>query len=205
MRSRVIVNSFPTSNELDRFCEDRNICPYETKKMLLKNVDVIVAPYVHILSDDIRDGFLGNMESDGSDIVIIVDEAHNIIDAAREQESYTIDIKLIEAAIDESTTMKGDPPLFDNVTLMPFVKEMKNILRSLANEKITLAKKECLIANDEIENRLGQKFELNRNELEIAIDRMISLGEDRTEALMEKGEKVGIVSVHLYRPHWVRT
>lgn len=181
-------NSFPTSNELDRFCEDRNICPYETKKMLLKNVDVIVAPYVHILSDDIRDGFLGNMESDGSDIVIIVDEAHNIIDAAREQESYTIDIKLIEAAIDESTTMKGDPPLFDNVTLMPFVKEMKNILRSLANEKITLAKKECLIANDEIENRLGQKFELNRNELEIAIDRMISLGEDRTEALMERGE-----------------
>ena len=185
---RYCHSSFPTSSELDRFCEERNICPYEAKKLLLKSVGVIVAPYVHFLSDDIRNGFLGNIESDGSNLVVIVDEAHNIIDAAREQESYTIDMKLIEAAIDECSTMRGDPPLFEDVTLRPFVKEIKVILRSLANEKLTMNTKEALIPHDEIENRLEKKFELQRNELEIAIDRMISLGEDRTEALMEKGE-----------------
>ncbi len=180
--------SFPTSGELDRFCEERNICPYETKKLLLKNVDVIVAPYVHFLSDEIRNGFLGNIESDGSNLIVIVDEAHNIIDAARQQESYTMDMKLIEAAIDECTTMRGEPHLFEDVTLRPFVKEMKVILRSLANEKLTMTTKESLIAHDEIENRLCKKFELTRGELEIAIDQLISLGQDRSDALMEKGE-----------------
>jgi len=48
--------------------------------------------------------------------------------------------------------------------------------------------KESLIAHDEIENRLCKKFELTRGELEIAIDQLISLGQDRSDALMEKGE-----------------
>ena len=179
---------FPTSGQLDRYCEERKLCPYEMKKMLLKCADVVVAPYVHVLSDTIRSGLLGNIESDGSDLIVIVDEAHNIIDAAREQESYTIDMKLIDAAIDESTTMKGDPELFEGVTLKPFLKELSRIIRAIATEKLTLSKKEDLIASDEIEDRLCKKFEMTRTELNTAVEWMIDVGKERSDLLIERGE-----------------
>ncbi len=179
---------FPTSGQLDKFCEERRICPYEMKKMLMKSVNVIVAPYVHVLSDAIRKGFLGNIESDGSDLIVIVDEAHNIIDAAREQESYTIDMKLIDAAVDEITTMKGDPPLFEGVTLRPFLKELRTIIKSIATEKLTFSKKEDLVGSNEIEDRLCKKFEMTKSELGIAVDWMIDLGQERSDLLIERGE-----------------
>ena len=178
----------PTSEELDRFCEDKGICPYEVRKAMMKDMDVIVAPYVHFLSDDIRDGFLGNMESDGTNIVMIIDEAHNMIDAAREQESFTVPMKLVEGALDESTTMRGDPPLFENVTLRPFLQEIKNSIKSFANEHLSMTEKECILGPTELEDRIRKRFELNDRELDVAIRTLISLGEDRTDMLIEKGE-----------------
>ncbi len=180
--------SHPTSEELDRFCEDRGICPYEVRKMIMKDMDVVVAPYVHFLSDDIRDGFLGNLESDGTDIVMIIDEAHNMIVAAREQESFTIPMTLVEGALDESTTMRGDPPLFENVTLRPFLNELKNSIRSFANDHLSLNEKESILGPTELEDRIMKRFELSKRELDIAIRTLISLGEERTDMLMEKGE-----------------
>ncbi|MDY0223875.1 MAG: DEAD/DEAH box helicase family protein, partial [Candidatus Methanomethylophilaceae archaeon] len=82
--------SFPKSEELDKYCEDLGACPYEAKKILMKNFDVIVAPYIHILSEDIRTNFLTNLGGEDVPILLIVDEAHNLIDAAREQESFII-------------------------------------------------------------------------------------------------------------------
>ncbi len=181
-------NALPTSEELDKFCEEKNICPYEAKKSLLSTMKVVVAPYVHILSEDIRGGFLGNLQSDGTNLVIIVDEAHNLIDAAREQESYTIKTALINAAIDEISTMKGDPPIFEDVTLKPFLKEIKDSVKFFATEKIQFGKKEALLKSDCLEERIMKKFELIRDELQIAINRMISYGEERTELLMDNGE-----------------
>ena len=184
---RYCRTNLPTSEQLDRYCEENEICPYESKKALMKAVDVVVAPYVHILSEDIRTNFLGNMMADEKNIVVIVDEAHNIIDAAREQESFSISMRLIDSAIDETTTLR-DPSVFDEIKIKPFIEQFKAIVRGTANEKLSMTRKEAVVEYGSIESRMMQRFSMSGSQLLSAVDIMIELGQGRTELLMEKGD-----------------
>ena len=76
-----VRTNFPKSDELDRYCERIGACPYEMKKLLMKGCEVIAAPYVHILSEDIRTNFLRNLDVEDSQVVLVIDEAHNLIDS----------------------------------------------------------------------------------------------------------------------------
>lgn len=178
----------PTSDQLDKKCIKMGVCPYEAKKSLSKYMDVIVAPYIHVLSEDIRDGFLGNLESNGSDLCMIIDEAHNIVDAAREQESFSLPVSLCDAAKDEVTTFKADPDIFEGVKLTAFINEAKSAIKNLATSKIGLGKEEEIIEIFEFIGKLTSKFELKLHELDMAIDHVISIGEERTNLLIERGE-----------------
>ncbi|MCL1905166.1 MAG: ATP-dependent DNA helicase, partial [Methanomassiliicoccaceae archaeon] len=180
-------SDFPTSEELDRFCESHDVCPYEAKKELIKEMDVIVAPYVHILSEDIRTNLLAHMRCDDENILLIVDEAHNLIPAAREQGNFSITVKQLDNAMEEITALK-DPTLFGDLKAGEFVGFLKAVIKGTANEKLTLGTKEALIDNDRVESRLRTKFSLDSQQLISAVDRMIDIGEIRTEYLLDHEE-----------------
>lgn len=181
-------NSFPVSEDLDKYCERLGVCPYEAKKALMRKMDVVVAPYVHILSEDIRGNLLANMElADTEKLVMVVDEAHNLIDAARDQESFVINGQMVDSAIDECQTLR-DPEVYMDVGLVEFLRYFKNSMRAVATERLGLNEKEAVLEDDFIEDRIMRKFGMNRNGLEAAIDRVMELGEARTDILMEKGE-----------------
>ncbi len=181
--------SFPTSEDLDKYCEGLGVCPYEAKKALMRKMDVVAVPYVHILSEDIRTTLMSNLDLTDSPekLLMIVDEAHNLIDAARDQESFKIDIRMVDAAIDECRTMR-DPEVADGVQLKDFIMYFKNSMRAVATEKLGLNQKECVLDGDFIEERMMTKFSMRRCDLDAAISRVIELGEYRTDLLMEKGE-----------------
>ncbi len=185
-----ILKQFPTSDELDKYCERIGVCPYEMKKQLMKSVDVVAVPYVHILSSDIRENLLNNLglEGDPKGILLIVDEAHNLVDAAREEESFRIDRDLIDNAIDECSTMVGNPTVWMEVELKEFLTYFKSCMRSVAVEKLGLNEKEVVLDGDYIEDRIMKKYSMKPQDLEFAIDRIIDFGEARTELLMERGE-----------------
>lgn len=178
----------PTSSDFDGYCEKSEVCPYEARKILMKDADVVVAPYVQVLSEEIRDNFLGNMESDGSNLILIVDEAHNLIDAARQQESYSIPMKLVENAKDEVSALRSDPTLCEDVTLGAFIGEIKTIIRSLANEKLPLGTNEAVIPPSELYDRLAKRFGLGSDGIGASVNRMIEIGDERTEMLVERGD-----------------
>ena len=185
-----LLNNFPTSDDLDRYCERIGVCPYEMKKLLMKKVDVVAVPYVHILSPDIRDNLMNNLDRAESpeSILLIVDEAHNIVDAARDQESFTINTDLVNNAIDECSTMKTMPMVWQDVDIKSFLMYFKNSMRSVATEKLGLNEKEVVLNDDYIEQRMMTKFSMKRNDLEAAIETVVEMGEARTELLIEKGE-----------------
>ena len=150
------LSEFPKSDKLDEFCESLGTCPYEMKKLLMKGMDVVVAPYVHILSEDIRSNLLNNLDSDGGNLTIVIDEAHNLVDAAREQESFSISLRLVQSALDECSTIRGgDAMLCDGVMLVPFITHLKNLMRSLATSKLGLREKEALLGD--VVSSLGQR------------------------------------------------
>lgn len=176
----------PTSEELDDYCESLNVCPYEAKKSLIPVMEVIVAPYVHILSEDIRSNLLVNMKCSDDEILLIVDEAHNLIDAAREQESFTVRMRMIDVAIDECDSIK-DPKVAEDIGLKDFLVHLKAMVRSLGAEKLTILEKECRLEPNALEGMIFKKFPMNQMELRTLIDRIIDLGEDQTERMLDQG------------------
>ena len=187
---RYIKNSYPTSDDLDRYCERIGVCPYEMKKQLMKKVDVVAVPYVHILSTEIRGNLMTNLgvEESPESILLIVDEAHNLVDAAREQESFTITRDLVDNAIDECDTLRNNPIVWEEVGIKEFLMYFKNCIRNVATEKLGLNEKEVILTDDFIEQRMMKKFSMRSNDLESAIARVMDLGEARTELLMEQGD-----------------
>ena len=185
-----LLNEFPTSDDLDKYCERIGVCPYEMKKQLMKKVDVVAVPYVHILSSDIRTNLMTNLgvEESPESVLLIVDEAHNLVDAARDQESFTINKDMVDNAIDECSTMKGDPTVWQEVTLKEFLMYFKNCIRNVATEKLGLNEKEVVLTDDYIEQRMMSKFSMKTQDLDAAIERVIDFGEARTEILMERGD-----------------
>ncbi|MCL2712825.1 MAG: ATP-dependent DNA helicase, partial [Methanomassiliicoccaceae archaeon] len=177
---------FPTADELDAFCESSNVCPYEVRKSLIQNTDVIVAPYVHILSEDIRSNLLAHMRCDDEKILIIVDEAHNLIPAAREQGNFTIRMKDIDETVKEISTMK-DPLLYRDIRAGDLVGFLRAVIKGIANEKLSLTVHESLIENDRIESRIRTKYSLTQEELRTTVQRMIDVGNQRTEYLLDHG------------------
>ncbi len=180
---------FPTSEALDRYCEKLGACPYEAKKALMRKMDVIAVPYVHILSKDIRVNLLANLNTagDATGVVLIIDEAHNFIDSARGEESFEINSRLIDSAIDECNSMKN-ADVAPGIKMADFIGYFKNSVRAVANEKIGLGQREYVFDGDFIEERMMAKFGMGRGDFITALDIIAEIGEERSQYLMEKGE-----------------
>ncbi len=179
----------PSSDELDRFCEKLGACPYEAKKMLMKRVDVVVAPYIQVTDPSIRQSFMANMDraDDPSGITIIIDGAHNFPDAARDVEGFTIDNSLVDAAIDECSTYR-DPTVWMDVRLEPFIRAFKQAMRAAAVDRLGLNEKEKVLEDDVVEQSLMRRFGMSRTDLESAVSAMEDLGRARTEKLIDSGD-----------------
>lgn len=191
------MSQFPRSEELDRYCEAQKVCPYEMKKMLMKDFDVIVAPYIHIVSGDIRDNFINNLGGEGTRILLIIDEAHNLIEAAREQESFSISMRLIESALDECGLLRKTPEITEGVRIDEFIKELSTIVKSIATENVPFGKKEAKLEGDPVSERLMKRFGLTHPGLDSAIESINHVGENRVDALMDSGDNASSLILEL--------
>jgi DNA excision repair protein ERCC-2 len=123
----------PTAEEFVAYCVDRGVCPYEISKMHVPAADIVTAPYIMFFDGFIRHALLDWMGCTLQDIVLIVDEAHNLPWYARELESAMlgeVTIRLAEAEVDEF----GDPEIAEGVSLMDFLMMTSEVLDSTVEE-----------------------------------------------------------------------
>ena len=137
-------NNFPTSEQFDVHCQNIGVCPYEVRKMIMKDFDVIVAPYIHVLDPGIREGLMGNLGVEEKDIILVVDEAHNLTDHTREMESFTIHVRLISSANDEVQNFK-EKRLSERLTISEFIRALRNVIDRFAAHYIPFGQKEHLL------------------------------------------------------------
>ncbi len=90
-------------------CSLHELCPYELTVEMIKNADLIIGDYSHIFHDDIREGILNanGAKIKLEDIVLVVDEAHNLPERIRDMLSTRIDFNTIEKAQKEAKNI-GD-------------------------------------------------------------------------------------------------
>jgi DNA excision repair protein ERCC-2 len=148
---RYARDELPTAEEFAAHCTERELCPYEVSKLHVPAADVVTAPYIMFFDRFIRHALLDWMACSPSDIVLIVDEAHNMPSYARELESAMlseISLRLAEKEIDEF----GDPEVADGISLRDFVAMLEEILDSTVDEY--LIDEDGIIPQSHIEEEL---------------------------------------------------
>jgi DNA excision repair protein ERCC-2 len=96
--------------EVLEYAEDRDMCGYELLKKELKNTELLICNFHHVLSAEIFMTLLKWLERDPEDIILIFDEAHNIEASARSHSS----IMLSELTIEKALSEVGETPETDN-------------------------------------------------------------------------------------------
>lgn len=164
-RSAQVLNwarsTFPTSEQFDVHCQNMGVCPYEVRKMIMKDFDVIVAPYIHVLDPGIRESLMSNLGVEEKDIILVVDEAHNLTDHTREMESFTIHVRLVSSANDEVQNFSARS-LADGLTISDFIRSLRNVIDRFAADYIPFGQKEHLLGPKELEEALCAQLGTDR-------------------------------------------
>ncbi|MCQ2070045.1 MAG: ATP-dependent DNA helicase [archaeon] len=197
--------NFPTSEQLDIYCKNMQVCPYELKKALMKEFDVVVAPYIHLIDPDIRSNLFANLNNDEKGIVLIVDEAHNLLDAVREQESFSISTRIAASAFDECSMFK-DAFVLDGVELKTFVKAVRTSMRDLGMKLLGFNVKEAIVPPGSLEESICTILKVPRTSMDIMIERTIELGEMREKASADdEAQNSMILELGRLMNLWVRS
>ena len=130
---RYARDELPTAEEFVDHCVDRDLCPYEVCKLHVPVADVVACPYIMFFDRFIRHALLDWMASSPSDIVVLVDEAHNLPSYARELESAdlsNITLRLAHREVEEY----GDPEIVEGTSLRDFICMVEEILDKAVDE-----------------------------------------------------------------------
>ncbi|RMD58636.1 ATP-dependent DNA helicase [Candidatus Woesearchaeota archaeon] len=125
------------AEEIVSQCKDARTCPYEVSLMLAEESDVIVADYYYIFHPRIRDAFLSKIKKSIEQLIVIVDEAHNLPARMRDVMTYRLSNRVIRLAIQEAKKYVLDD-------IIPSLAELQDVLNVLSN-----GKNERLVGKDE--------------------------------------------------------
>ncbi|MEM3252381.1 MAG: ATP-dependent DNA helicase, partial [Thermoplasmata archaeon] len=124
------------------------VCPYETMKIALRNSDLVVASYPYFFDPFIRAKILEWMQCDIKDIILIVDEAHNVPDFAREERSLALSIKILQRF--DSEIVEYGEFNYKNIKSSEFSEIVKEAMNRLGSD---------LLAGNEEATIIGSEFE----------------------------------------------
>lgn len=130
-----IFSEHPFAEEFAEYGMDKVVCPYEALKKALPEADVVLAPYASFLNPGIGERFLQHWGVSRDDLIIILDEAHNLPDLAREMSSFTVSVKQTNFAEIEAQEY-GDILLFQKYKSSDVLEMVRSAILSLVNERI---------------------------------------------------------------------
>lgn len=137
--------------KLIEYCTQETLCPYEISVALGKDAVAVICDYYYIFNPTIRTMFLGKTNKELEDIILIVDEGHNLPFRVRDLMTERISNIMIKRAIKEAkrfgyddmvehllvveNTLKDlSDDLIPNGTLDNFQKEKKSTEKLITRE-----------------------------------------------------------------------
>ena len=178
---------FYHSEEAKEFLS-KKFCTYEILSELAKNSDVMIGDYYHFFSD-VRSSFLTRIKKNTEDLIVIVDEAHNLPDRIRNIASMKINSFILKNAQEEAKEFE----FYDEAEIINQIKTALNeaTLIKLKNENETIVEKKFII--DLIESYTGN--------LEKCVNELNSSYEE-----IKNNEKRSYVhSVVMFLKNWIDT
>ncbi len=174
----------PSVEEFSDYCNKRGMCPHELTKDLLSHATVVAAPYVYFFSPFIRQRLLDWMNVSETDLIVIVDEAHNLPEYAREIKSFKMSSRVLELVNKELDDF-GNPEVLQGITILDFVKQIEILLKKAQEEY--LIEDDGIIPPDFLEAGLMSSFFITSHALEAAGENISEFGDSIRDAKRKKG------------------
>lgn len=128
--------------QFKEYCHDAGLCSFEMACLKGQKVDVVIADYYHLLSEDIRDALFTRMEQDLSKCIIVFDEAHNLADRARGLLSQELNGYFLDLCINELES-NGDSAKGH------ILREIKDSFEDFVKDKLSLDVSEVIIKRED--------------------------------------------------------
>lgn len=97
LRHHVSSRAYKAS-EIREICKAEGFCPYELAKQTLVDVDVAALSYMYVFDPTVRRAFLKHLDKALNEVILIVDEAHNLPDTAVEIASDSLTLFAVRQA-----------------------------------------------------------------------------------------------------------
>ncbi|MCU0861250.1 MAG: ATP-dependent DNA helicase [Methanomassiliicoccales archaeon] len=174
----------PTVEEFSQYCDSQGLCPYELGKELLAHATVVTAPYAYFFAPFVREAFVDRMNVPMSELIIVVDEAHNLPDYARESRSLQLSMASLELVLKELEEY-GDPEVAEGVSIRDVAEHVRSLLEEAVRDYVI--EDDGLIPPDMVSAGLMQAFAITSRQLGIACKAMMTHGEIVRESKKEQG------------------
>lgn len=158
--SELKANMPLASEEVHKLCTLEKVCPYEISLMLAEDAKIVVVDYYYMFHPNIRESFLGKIKKKLEQVVLIVDEAHNLPSRLRDLQTFRLSNKVMRLAIGEAKKFG-----LDAVSDLAEIQEVLNVL----SDKLP-ASSERLVREKEVVDLVERwkKFDILVEELHVA-------------------------------------
>lgn len=194
-----IQTQLPTAEEFVRYCEKQKVCPYEVNKLVIPNALVVVVPYVYVFDKAIRYKLLDWISVSEDEILLVVDEAHNLPDYLRQLFSAELSMWMLSSCISEAEHV-GDPPLAQGkITVSKFCTMLGDIISDIRDTYVynltegsirrnTTEKNDAVIPSHELESEMLGRLTISSTTLRDIIADLIAYGEKIQEYKQKDGK-----------------
>jgi DNA excision repair protein ERCC-2 len=175
----------PTVEEFAAHCRTLGICPYEANKLLVPEAVLVTAPYVYFFAPDILRSLLNWMAVALEDIILVVDEAHNLPEYAREIRSSELSAWTLRAAEREAEKF-GDSEVLPGTGVADACRVVGDALGAIAAEYVV--DDDGLVPPSELETMLMQGLKVTSHRLKCLFEDLMTYGEVVAETRRKEGK-----------------
>mgnify|MGYP006277425389 CR=1 FL=1 len=189
----------PTAETFIEHCEQKMLCPYELNKKIVRDATVVVIPYIYIFDITIRNMLFDWLGIAEEDVLLIVDEAHNLPDYLRDLLSAQLSVWMLRNCSYEAKEY-GNPSMADGrLTIAAFCKTMEDIIRELRDtyvysileegiQKKPSSKTDAFLPTNEFLSEIKERMGITQKQIHDIIEDLIAYGEKIQEAKQKRNK-----------------
>ncbi|MBX8631323.1 MAG: ATP-dependent DNA helicase [Candidatus Thermoplasmatota archaeon] len=175
----------PDAEEAIDFGADRGICPYELSKSFMSDADLVVAPYIYFFDPFIRRRLLEWMGTQPGNLIIVLDEAHNLPDYLREVESIRFSLRAVQGMKKEAEEF-GDPEVISGVSVRDLAEILERVIRTISDEFVL--DEDGIVPEDELETQIMEELGVSSRSFHVISAVLSNQGDVVRDAKLKEGK-----------------
>jgi len=192
-------DNLPSAEEFIVYCEKQKICPYELNKQLVQEAQLIVVPYIYVFDKSIRIMLFDWLSVANEDIILVVDEAHNLPEYLRDLFSTQLSLWMLTNCLSEAEKV-GDPSIASGqINVSDFCRILIEIITNLRDtyvynilesgiRKGPIEKNDAFIPSHELESEILSRLNITSHIIEDIVNDLIAYGEKIQEYRKKAGK-----------------